>query len=106
MSAIHFRFPFIEAPAAASVENSIAFLKEQAAITSDEKLTPIGQMLSQLPVDVVISKMLIMGALFHVSRPCTFRVSRRGNIIGRPLNHCGGCRAEILNSVILTLIQL
>ena len=64
---IPFRFPFIEAPAAASVENSIAFLKEQGAITSSETLTPIGQMLSQLPVDVVIGKMLVMGALFHVS---------------------------------------
>ena len=61
------RFPFIEAPSAASVETSIAFLKEQGALTENEKLTPIGQMLSQLPVDVVIGKMLIMGALFHVS---------------------------------------
>ena len=49
------------------METSIAFLKEQGALTEKEKLTPIGQMLSQLPVDVVIGKMLIMGALFHVS---------------------------------------
>ena len=49
------------------METSIAFLKEQGALTENEKLTPIGQMLSQLPVDVVIGKMLIMGALFHVS---------------------------------------
>jgi HrpA-like RNA helicase len=33
----------------------------------DETLTPIGQMLSRLPVDVVIGKMLIMGSIFHVS---------------------------------------
>ena len=30
-------------------------------------LTPIGRMLAQLPVDVVIGKMLIMASLFEVS---------------------------------------
>jgi hypothetical protein len=37
-------------------------------VTEKEQLTPIGEMLSKLPVDVVIGKMLIMGAIFHVSR--------------------------------------
>ncbi|XP_067667167.1 probable ATP-dependent RNA helicase DHX34 [Haliotis asinina] len=63
------RFPFIEAPAMSSIETSIAFLKEQGALTEDEALTPIGQMLSQLPVDVVIGKMLIMGSIFHMIDP-------------------------------------
>ncbi|WP_143213200.1 hypothetical protein, partial [Acinetobacter baumannii] len=40
----------------------------QGALTESEDMTPIGQMLSQLPVDVVIGKMLIMGSLFHVSK--------------------------------------
>lgn len=39
----------------------------QEALTHEEQLTPIGEMLAQLPVDVGIGKMLIMGALFHVS---------------------------------------
>ena len=39
----------------------------QGALAADETLTPIGQMLSMLPVDVVIGKMLIMGSIFHVS---------------------------------------
>lgn len=30
-------------------------------------MTPIGQMLAKLPVDIVIGKMLIMGTVFHVS---------------------------------------
>ena len=34
----------------------------------NEKLTPIGRMLAQLPVDIVVGKMLIMGTLFHVRR--------------------------------------
>jgi len=44
------------------------FLKEQGALTGEEQLTMIGQMLSQLPVDVVIGKMLIMGTIFNVWR--------------------------------------
>jgi HrpA-like RNA helicase len=67
-----FRFPFIEAPSLESLENAIIFLREQGALLPDETLTPIGLMLSKLPVDVVIGKMLIMGSIFHVS--CTDRV--------------------------------
>ena len=47
-------FPFLEAPDAGALENAISFLKEQGAITSEETLTPIGAMLAQMPVDVII----------------------------------------------------
>ncbi|XP_064390174.1 probable ATP-dependent RNA helicase DHX34 isoform X2 [Halichondria panicea] len=63
------KFPFLEPPALASIETAVAFLKEQGALTSDECLTPIGRMLSQLPVDVLIGKILIMGTVFHVIGP-------------------------------------
>ncbi|OWF54057.1 probable ATP-dependent RNA helicase DHX34 isoform X1 [Mizuhopecten yessoensis] len=63
------KFPFLEAPEMSSIENSIIFLKEQGALRGDETLTPIGQMLSRLPVDVVIGKMLIMGSIFHITDP-------------------------------------
>ncbi|XP_019852260.1 PREDICTED: probable ATP-dependent RNA helicase DHX34 [Amphimedon queenslandica] len=63
------KFPFIESPSLSSIETSVAFLKEQDALTNDERLTPVGKMLAQLPVDVVIGKMLIMGSLFHVIEP-------------------------------------
>jgi len=33
-------------------------------LTDDEQLTEMGRTLSQLPVDVTIGKMLIMGTLF------------------------------------------
>ena len=59
------KFPFIEPPAAESLENSISSLKEQGAMAEDESLTVTGKMLSNLPVDVCIGKMLIMGSLFH-----------------------------------------
>ena len=35
---------------------------------SNERLTPIGRMLAQLPVDIVMGKMLVMGTLFHVRK--------------------------------------
>ena len=63
------KFPFLENPAMSSIELSIAFLKEQAALTTDEKLTPIGEMLANLPVDIVMGKMLIMGSIFHMMDP-------------------------------------
>ena len=44
----------------------MSYLKEQGALDDSEKLTAIGKMLSQLPVDVVIGKMLIMASLFEV----------------------------------------
>lgn len=34
-------------------------------VLEDESLTVTGKMLSNLPVDVSIGKMLIMGSLFH-----------------------------------------
>jgi len=59
------KFPFIEPPPPESLENSISILKEQGALTETEELTAVGKVLSGLPVDVSIGKMLIMGTLFH-----------------------------------------
>jgi HrpA-like RNA helicase len=77
---MHFlcRFPFIEPPAAATIETSIAFLKEQSALTPEEKLTPLGEMLAELPVDVVIGKMLIMASVFEVYHHCMILASFQG----------------------------
>jgi HrpA-like RNA helicase len=63
------KFPYIEPPATSNIETSVSFLIDQNALTSSEKLTPIGKMLAQLPVDVIIGKMLIMASLFHVIDP-------------------------------------
>ncbi|XP_033630988.1 probable ATP-dependent RNA helicase DHX34 isoform X1 [Asterias rubens] len=63
------KFPFIEPPPASSVESSIIFLKEQGALTQQEKLTSIGRLLADLPVDVVIGKMLIMATVFKMIEP-------------------------------------
>ncbi|XP_033607605.1 probable ATP-dependent RNA helicase DHX34 isoform X2 [Cryptotermes secundus] len=50
------KFPFIEPP-------------PPGALTENEKLTTIGHMLSRLPVDISLGKMLIMGSLFHQVEP-------------------------------------
>ena len=49
-------FPFIEPPPKSSIENSIHVLKQQGALNSNEEITPTGEMLAKLPVDVVIGK--------------------------------------------------
>lgn len=49
-------FPFIEPPPPASLETAILYLQDQGALDSSEALTPIGSLLAQLPVDVVIGE--------------------------------------------------
>ncbi|KAM4696608.1 putative ATP-dependent RNA helicase DHX34 [Rhinophrynus dorsalis] len=62
-------FPFIEPPPMSSIETAIVYLRDQGALDSNEELTPIGKLLAQLPVDVVIGKMLILGSLFSLVEP-------------------------------------
>lgn len=49
-------FPFIEPPPAASLETAILYLRDQGALDGSEALTPIGSLLAQLPVDIVIGE--------------------------------------------------
>ncbi|XP_064149969.1 probable ATP-dependent RNA helicase DHX34 [Loxodonta africana] len=62
-------FPFIEPPPPASLETAILYLRDQGALDGTEALTPIGSLLAQLPVDVVIGKMLVLGSTFHLAEP-------------------------------------
>ncbi|CAH0381764.1 unnamed protein product [Bemisia tabaci] len=63
------KFPFIEPPPAQCIEVSITSLKQHGALSFDESLTSIGEMLSRLPVDIPLGKMLINGSLFHQLEP-------------------------------------
>lgn len=58
-------FDFIESPSAESLEEAIDSLKCQGAVSESEKLTSLGKILVNLPVDVPVGKMLIMGCLFR-----------------------------------------
>ncbi|XP_018573100.1 probable ATP-dependent RNA helicase DHX34 [Anoplophora glabripennis] len=60
-------FPFIEKPAAKSLEEGLEKLKFTGALELEREclaLTPLGDALSQLPVDLSIGKMLIMSTVF------------------------------------------
>ncbi|XP_068569916.1 probable ATP-dependent RNA helicase DHX34 [Cebidichthys violaceus] len=62
-------FIFIDPPPAASIQTAVTYLKEQGALDNRAELTSIGSLLAQLPVDVVIGKMLVLGSLFNLVDP-------------------------------------
>ncbi|XP_056139933.1 probable ATP-dependent RNA helicase DHX34 [Lampris incognitus] len=62
-------FVFIDPPPTASIQTAVTYLKEQGALDSRGELTSIGSLLAQLPVDVVIGKMLVLGCLFDLVEP-------------------------------------
>ncbi|KAK9503325.1 hypothetical protein O3M35_011924 [Rhynocoris fuscipes] len=63
------KFPFIEPPPIDYLENTIHALKQHGALTEDEKITSRGSLLSRLPVDIPIGKMLLSGTMFHQIEP-------------------------------------
>ncbi|KAK6296315.1 hypothetical protein J4Q44_G00340280 [Coregonus suidteri] len=62
-------FVFIDPPPAASIQTAVTYLREQGALDARGELTSIGSLLAQLPVDVVIGKMLVLGAVFNLVEP-------------------------------------
>ncbi|XP_035242569.1 probable ATP-dependent RNA helicase DHX34 isoform X1 [Anguilla anguilla] len=62
-------FVFIDPPPAASIQTALTYLKDQGALDSHGELTAIGKLLAQLPVDVVIGKMLVLGSVFSLVEP-------------------------------------
>uniref|UniRef100_A0A915K0Z1 ATP-dependent RNA helicase DHX34 n=1 Tax=Romanomermis culicivorax TaxID=13658 RepID=A0A915K0Z1_ROMCU len=60
------KFDFIESPELSSIESAMEYLINQNALTKDaQSLTPTGQMLVNLPVDIGVGKMLLLGCLFE-----------------------------------------
>ncbi len=58
-------FDFIEKPTIESIEQAILNLKRHEAVTDtqEESLTPLGTVLSRLPVDVTIGKILVLATV-------------------------------------------
>ncbi|KAM8809718.1 putative ATP-dependent RNA helicase DHX57 isoform 1-T1 [Eudromia elegans] len=59
----------IEPPRAESLQASKLRLQDLGALTSDEKLTPLGYHLASLPVDVRIGKLMLFGTIFRCLDP-------------------------------------
>ncbi|XP_072344012.1 probable ATP-dependent RNA helicase DHX34 [Scyliorhinus torazame] len=106
-------FPFIEPPPPSSVETAVQYLRDQGALDSGENLTAVGSLLAQLPVDVVIGKMLILGCAFKIIEPVLtlaaalslqspFVRSRQGDpdcaTVRRPLESDDGDPFTLLNA--------
>ncbi|XP_040511041.1 probable ATP-dependent RNA helicase DHX34 isoform X2 [Gallus gallus] len=62
-------FPFLDPPSPSSLESALRYLHAQGALDDTEELTPIGTLLAQLPVDVVLGKMLVLGSLLALADP-------------------------------------
>ncbi|KAI9363939.1 P-loop containing nucleoside triphosphate hydrolase protein [Zopfochytrium polystomum] len=56
-------FDFIEKPAASALCSSVARLTQLKALDEREELTSLGKVLAELPMDVVLGKMLILGSV-------------------------------------------
>lgn len=50
-------------PSLDSIEASLRFLQAHEALGVDERITPLGFVLSLLPVDFIIAKMLVLGTV-------------------------------------------
>ncbi|KAL4925908.1 putative ATP dependent RNA helicase [Aspergillus undulatus] len=54
----------VDPPSSKNIRRAIDALKEVKALTSAENLTPLGQQLAKLPLDVFLGKLIIHGAIF------------------------------------------
>lgn len=67
----------IEPPTSESINASKKRLQDVGALTSEEKLTPLGHHLASLPVDVRIGKLMLLGTIFRCLDPAlTIAASR------------------------------
>jgi ATP-dependent RNA helicase DHX36 len=59
----------IEPPSAKAVDTSVIDLQALDAITDDERITPLGRLLSALPVHPTLGKMIVLGIIFRCLDP-------------------------------------
>ncbi|CAJ1967277.1 unnamed protein product [Sphenostylis stenocarpa] len=59
----------LQPPDPLAVKNAIELLKTIGALDEHEELTPLGQHLSNIPLDPNIGKMLLMGSIFQCLNP-------------------------------------
>lgn len=66
-----FLLRLLSPPVPKIISHSITLLKRLEAITSEERLTPLGYHLARLPVDAQTGKMILFGAIFCCLDPIT-----------------------------------
>ncbi|KZT30522.1 P-loop containing nucleoside triphosphate hydrolase protein [Neolentinus lepideus HHB14362 ss-1] len=59
----------LDPPASVNIQRAVAALVEVRALTSSEEITAMGQLLSKLPTDVHLGKLLLMATLFRCLDP-------------------------------------
>lgn len=55
----------IEPPKATNVQLALSGLRSIKALTKDEELTPLGQLMSKFPVEPALAKMILFGIIFR-----------------------------------------
>ena len=65
------QFEFIEQPSLGDVQIAVTYLQQHQVLNPEEKLTKLGYLLAQLPVDVVVGKLLFLGTVYGVVEPMT-----------------------------------
>ncbi|XP_021743071.1 DExH-box ATP-dependent RNA helicase DExH7, chloroplastic [Chenopodium quinoa] len=59
----------IEMPKDEAIDSAVSSLKEVGAVDENEELTPLGHHLAKLPVDLLLGKMMLYGAIFGCLSP-------------------------------------
>jgi ATP-dependent RNA helicase DHX29 len=59
----------LDPPSATNIQRAVSALVEVKALTADEEITPMGRLLSKLPMDVHLGKFLLVAALFKCLDP-------------------------------------
>ncbi|BEJ01119.1 hypothetical protein CcaverHIS631_0509760 [Cutaneotrichosporon cavernicola] len=59
----------LDPPSATNIQRAVSALVEVKALTPDEEITPMGRLLSKLPMDVHLGKFLLVAALFRCLDP-------------------------------------
>lgn len=59
----------LDPPSSTNIQRAIAALIEVKALTPNEEITPMGRLLSKLPMDVHLGKFLLVAAVFRCLDP-------------------------------------
>ncbi|CAO3703181.1 unnamed protein product [Rhizopus stolonifer] len=88
------QFDYIENPSSDAVNASIDFLHNLGALDTKENITGLGSVLSQLPVDTIVGKMLILGVVYNMVDPIITIAA--GMSVQSPFTRTNNRNAEML----------